>query len=146
MSVNCIDDEGVDDYVLITMFGAPWVDYGIDDLPNGERVHPPYSYGYHSAYTVTSRLTVNNQNNQAYYATLFNRDVELGLFSWKGAKRPFHSDVFTINKAVVNETRQPVLYHTFLCEDAAGKTLAVEVFSLTNPESIYLLEDQLIIK
>jgi len=146
MSVNCIDDEGVDDYVLITMFGAPWVDYGIDELPNGERVHPPYSYGYHSAYTVTSRLTVNNQNNQAYCSTLSNRGVELGLFSGKEEKGPFHSDVFTVNKEVLNDTRQPVLYQILQCENAAGKTLAVEVFSLTNPESIYLLEDQLIIK
>ncbi|KAF7773762.1 hypothetical protein PCIT_a0078 [Pseudoalteromonas citrea] len=146
MHVNCIDGEGVDYNVLVNIPGAPIVDWQIDVVPSGEFVHQPYSYGYHSAYSVTSRLTVNNQNNQAYCSTLSNRGVELGLFSGKEAKGPFHSDVFTVNKEVVNDTRQPVLYQILQCENAAGKTLAVKVFSLTNPESIYLLEDQLIIK
>lgn len=145
LRVSCYDAQGTDYKVQVNIPGAPDVDWQIDVTPKGEFVHQPYSFGYHSEYHVSSRLTVNNHNNQAYCSVVANRGVELGLFSGKESKGPFHSDVFTANKDVVN-VRQPVLYQILECENAAGKTLAVKVFSLTDPNGIYLLEDQLIVK
>ncbi|KZN38912.1 hypothetical protein [Pseudoalteromonas luteoviolacea] len=143
--INCTDAQGSNYTVQVNIPGAPVVDWQISLEPAGEFVYQPYSFGYHSAYKIKSLLRVNNQNTQSYCTTLANRGVSLGLFNGEDKKGPFHSDVFVKNEVVVNDA-QPVLYQIIECENAAGKTMAVKVFNLTNPNLIHTWEDQLIIK
>ncbi|CAM4302577.1 hypothetical protein [Pseudoalteromonas byunsanensis] len=147
LRVSCTSAAGEDYDVLVNIPGAPIVDWQISVEPKGEFVHRPNTYGYHSSYEVTSKLNINNQNNGSRCTTLSNRGVELGLFHGEGRFGPFHSDVFTTNLTVDNSRAgQPVLYQIIECENAAGKTMAVKVFTLTNPDSIYLLEEDVIVK
>ncbi|MBQ4813011.1 hypothetical protein A7985_15505 [Pseudoalteromonas luteoviolacea] len=143
--INCTDSQGVDYKVQVNIPGAPVVDWQISLEPAGEFIHQPYSFGYHSAYEIKSLLKVNNQNTQSYCTTLANRGVSLGLFNGEDRKGPFHSDVFVKSDMIVNHA-QPVLYQIIECENAAGKTMVVKVFNLTNPNLIHTWEDQLIIK
>ncbi|WP_105170008.1 hypothetical protein [Pseudoalteromonas sp. T1lg23B] len=147
LRVSCTNSEGQDYDVLVNIPGAPVVDWQISVEPKGEFIHRPNTYGYHSVFEVTSKLNVNNQNNGSRCTTLSNRGVELGLFHGEGRVGPFHSDVFTTNIEVDNsQAGQPVLYQIIECENAVGKTMAVKVFTLTNPDSIYLLEEDVIVK
>ncbi|MCG7548927.1 hypothetical protein [Pseudoalteromonas sp. Of7M-16] len=143
--IGCTDEFGQEFNVLVNVPGAPIVDWQVSLQPAGKFIYIPYSYGYHSAYKIESRLSVNNQNTQSYCTTLANRSVSLGLFHGEDRKGPFHSDVFIKNEVLTNPAHQ-VLYQIIECENAAGKTMAVKVFNLTNPNHIHLWEDQLIVK
>ncbi|TQF69809.1 hypothetical protein [Pseudoalteromonas luteoviolacea] len=143
--INCRDESGIGYNVFLNIPGAPIVDWQISLEPAGEFIYQPYSFGYHSAYSIKSKITVNNQNTQSYCTTLANRGVSLGLFNGEDRKGPFHSDVFIKNEVVMNPA-QPVLYQIIECENAAGKTMVVKVFNLTNPTLIHTWEDQVIIK
>ncbi|KNC66707.1 hypothetical protein AC626_15230 [Pseudoalteromonas rubra] len=52
----------------------------------------------------------------------------------------------TLDTVVDNKAKNPVLYQILECENAVGKTMAVKVFNLTDPNGIYTYEDQLIVK
>ncbi|WP_440053934.1 hypothetical protein ACSLBF_13795 [Pseudoalteromonas sp. T1lg65] len=145
--VSCTTAEGEDYDVMVNVPGAPIVNWELKAEPRGEFVYRSQAYSYHSAYEVTSVLNVNNQGNGGSCKTLSNRGVELGLFHGKDGKGNFHSDVFSTNVTVDNsEATQPVIYQILECQNAAGKTMAVKVLTLTNPDEIYLMEDELIIK
>lgn len=143
--ISCIDAHGDDYNVLVNVPGAPIVDWQVTLAPEGKFIYIPYSYGYHSAYRINSLLKVNNQNTQSYCTTVANRGVSLGLFHGEDRKGPFHSDVFVKNEVITNPAHQ-VLYQIIECENAAGKTMVVKVFNLTNPNKIHLWEDQVIVK
>ncbi|MDK1287099.1 hypothetical protein [Pseudoalteromonas umbrosa] len=143
--INCLDGDGIDYNVLVNVPGAPIVDWQVTLEPEGKFIYQPYSYGYHSAYRIRSSLSVNNQNTQSYCSTVANRGVSLGLFHGEDRKGPFHSDVFIKNDVLTNPAHQ-VLYQIIECENAAGKTMVVKVFNLTNPNIIHLWEDQVIVK
>ncbi|OHU84930.1 MULTISPECIES: hypothetical protein [Pseudoalteromonas] len=147
LRVSCTNTQGEDYDVIVNIPGAPVVDWQISVEPKGGFIHRPNTYGYHSAYEVTSKISVNNQSNGSRCTTLSNRGVELGLFHNEGRVGPFHSDVFMTNITIDNYyAGQPVLYQIIECENAAGKTMAVKVFTLTNPDSIYLVDEDLIVK
>ncbi|KZW99881.1 hypothetical protein JL49_14735 [Pseudoalteromonas luteoviolacea] len=147
LKLGCYDADNTWYHVLVNVPGAPIVNWDITVEPAGEFVNQPYSFGYHSAYRVKSTLNVDNQNrSQSYCHTVANRGVSLGLFHGEDTSNVFHADVFTQDKVYTNDTAQPVLYQIIECENAAGKTMAVKVFNLTDPNGIYTYEDQLIIK
>ncbi|MDK1286637.1 hypothetical protein [Pseudoalteromonas umbrosa] len=147
LHLSCYDADNTWYNVLVNVPSAPIVDWDITVEPAGDFVNQPYSFGYHSAFRVKSTLNVNNQNkSQSYCYTVANRGLSLGLFHGSDTSNTFHSDVFTQDKVYTNDTAQPVLYQIVQCENAAGKTMAVKVFNLTDPNGIYTYEDQLIIK
>ncbi|CAH9050438.1 hypothetical protein PSECIP111951_00192 [Pseudoalteromonas holothuriae] len=147
LRVSCTTVQGEDYDVLVNIPGAPIIEWEVDVEPRGEFVHRPNTYGYHSAYKVNSHLRINNQSNDGRCQTLSNRGIELGLFHNKNSKGPFHSDVFSTLKTIDNtQAGQPVLYQMIECQNAAGKTLAIKVFTLTNPTDIYIVEEDLIVK
>ncbi|MBD1583758.1 hypothetical protein [Pseudoalteromonas sp. S16_S37] len=147
LRASCTTSKGEEYEVLVNIPGAPIIQWQVDVEPKGHFVHRPNTYGYHSAYKVNSHLRINNQSNDGRCTTLSNRGVELNLFHNEGRFGPFHSDVFLAHTTVDNsQAGQPVLYQMIECENAAGKTLAVKVFSLTNPNGIYLIEEDLIVK
>ncbi|GEK09817.1 hypothetical protein HUZ36_17755 [Pseudoalteromonas sp. McH1-7] len=147
VEVSCTSASGEQYDVYVNVPGAPLVEWEINAQPAGEFVHRPNTYGYHSAYHVESRLSVDSQSNSGRCTTLSNRGVELGLFHGESGKGPFHSDVFMTDITVDNsQAGQPVLYQIIECENAAGKTLAVKVLSLTNPNSINVIHEEHVIK
>ncbi|MDK1311684.1 hypothetical protein [Pseudoalteromonas ardens] len=146
LHVSCYDAAGDWYKVLVNVPGAPVVDWQIELTPAGDFVNQPYSYGYHTAYHISSRLVIDNQNNDARCSIVADRGVSLGLFHGEDRKGPFHSDVFTLDTVVDNKAKNPVLYQILECENAVGKTMAVKVFNLTDPNGIYTYEDQLIVK
>ncbi|WDE13738.1 hypothetical protein [Thalassomonas haliotis] len=127
--------------------GAPVIDWQANVEPPGEFIHNSHSYGYHSAYHISSLLSVNNQNNAGFCYTEANRGVELGLFHGLPGKGQFHSDVFVVNDEIDNSGRpQPMIYQVIECENASGKTRAVKVWELVNEEGINLIRDEIIVK
>jgi hypothetical protein len=147
LRLSCSTVSGDDYVVFVNIPGAPIIDWKMSAEPLGKFIHRSNTYGYHSAYKVNSVLNVNNQNNTGYCRTLSNRGTELGLFHEKANKGPFHSDVFTTNRDIDNShSGQPILYQIIECENAVGKTLAVKVLTLTNPDSIYIVSEDLIVK
>ncbi|MEJ6475174.1 hypothetical protein [Pseudoalteromonas piscicida] len=147
VEIACTSASGEQYDVYVNVPGAPIVQWELAAEPAGEFVHRPNTYGYHSAYQVQSHLSVNSQSNSGRCTTLSNRGVELGLFHGESGKGPFHSDVFMTDITVDNsQAGQPVLYQIIECENAAGKTLAVKVLSLTNPNSIYVVHEELVVK
>ncbi|MCG9761102.1 MULTISPECIES: hypothetical protein [Pseudoalteromonas] len=147
VEVACTSAAGEQYDVYVNVPGAPLVQWDISAQPAGEFVHRPNTYGYHSAYRVKSHLNVDSQSNGGRCSTLSNRGVELGLFHGENGKGPFHSDIFTTDITVDNsQAGKQVLYQIIECENAAGKTLAVKVLSLTNPTGIYIVHEELVVK
>jgi len=145
--VRCSDVENREYNVHVLVPGAPVIDWQARVEPAGEFVHNSHSYGYHSRYSVSSVLSVNNQHNTGFCHTVANREVELGLFHGLPGKGPFHSDVFVANEEVDNlAVPQPVVYQVIECENASGKTRAVKVWELVNEEGINLIHDEIIVK
>ena len=147
MEVSCSNTQGENFNVRVNVPGAPIIDWQASAEPTGEFKHQYRGYSYHSSYVVSSTLNINNQSNYSGCTTTQNRGVELGLFHGQAGKWPFHSDVFTVTKAVDNSVNpQPVIQQTIECENAAGKTKAVKVWSLTDEGSISLIHDEIIVQ
>ena len=147
LKVSCTNTQSERFYVHVNVPGAPIIDWQASVEPTGEFKYQYHSYPYHTSYTVSSTLNINNQNYYSGCRTIENRGVELGLFHGESGKGPFHSDVFTSTTAVDNSAiPQPVIQQTIECENAAAKTKAYKVWSLTDEASISLIYELIVVQ
>ncbi|TMP44651.1 hypothetical protein CWB96_16255 [Pseudoalteromonas citrea] len=146
---SCDGENGEQYNVHAKVPAAPIIDWNMTVEPevDSEFVRQTNSYSYHSAYKVQSTLRVENQSTDSYCQTVTDRGVYLGLFNGQGGASKFNSNVFFATKSVDNtQNTQPVVYQTVECQNAAGRTKAVKVFSLTDSAGIELIEEHIIYK